>query len=758
MTPKPPRAWVWAFALALAVTWPFLRAPSARFGDDDLEYAIPFSRFVLGELAHGRVPLWNPATDGGMPLLAQQPWMGPLYPGLALFAVLPDGCALSAGYALHALIYAGGIAVLLRTLGASAPSAWLVAAVLGLSSDVAVTWNRGYLHHLVALSWVAWPIAALERARRGASAARSAALGALALGLSFLGGHPVSALQGALAFAIWSGAAVAVDLVTGGRDERSGSRARAGIRSAAVAGAIALGALGVAAAQLVPLRAVASDGTLATQREWKPWDREMASPWRKVGYLLPAWEAGHKGRDFVGVTTILLAAAGLAAVASRRTREVSGASSVAPTIADAVPGVALATAFGLLSFGPHAPFFGWAVALAPPLGMISYSYFFAPGIHVGLACLAAAGLDASLDRRAARRTLAALAVAALLAVGAVFGVRAELAADPLDHGGIARSAAPAALAASALFAVTALHALGRVERSRWLGLVSLVVIAELVGYRVSARADKPRYDTAAYFHADDPLVRELVAPGTKGRIWHVERTRPVGEWLLRRNGGLVLGYDEIARSSRVGVRTYRDFVAPLGADVEWETALAASDRGDRPGGAALEIDDARLAVLDGLGVDRIVTDLPLAGPGASAFEVDATDASGRVHLHSRVGPAPVALDAAGGDPSGAVATSSPIGAGRVSFEVQASHATRVLVRQNPLDGWRATLDPGSAGARELDVVPDAGGRPAFTVDVPAGRHRVDVWYRPPRWPFALSAVTALLAIAAAAWPRSRRAW
>ena len=58
------RAWASALAMALLVTWPFLRPPTARFGDDDLEYAIPFAHFVLGELAQGRVPSWNPSSRG----------------------------------------------------------------------------------------------------------------------------------------------------------------------------------------------------------------------------------------------------------------------------------------------------------------------------------------------------------------------------------------------------------------------------------------------------------------------------------------------------------------------------------------------------------------------------------------------------------------------------------------------------------------------------------------------------------------------
>lgn len=747
--------------MALLVTWPFLRPPTARFGDDDLEYAIPFAHFVLGELAQGRVPSWNPATDGGLPLLAQQPWMGPLYPGLALFALLPDGWALSAGYALHALLYAAGIGALLRALGASRPSAWLVAAAVALGSDVAVAWNRGYLHHLVSVSWIAWPIAAFESARRGAPATRGAALGALALGLAFLGGHPVSALQGAWAFAIWSTVAILVDALREPRGDPPSTRLRAALRSAAVATAIGLGALAIAAAQLVPLREVASHGTLATEREWKPWDREMASPWRKVGYALPAWEAGHKGRDFVGVATVLLAAGGLGVVASRRPRGArqTAAGALRASVGDLLPAGVLLATFVALSFGPHAPLLRWAAVLVPPLGLISYPYFFAPGIHVALACLAAIGLDAPRDPRGARVGLAAFATAALLAGGAVFALRAEIAADPLDHDGLARSAIPAAASVLALLGVTVLHAAGRLDHARWRAITAVVVLAELASYRVRARVDKPPYDTAAYFHATDPLVRKLAEPGAGGRVWHVERTRPVGEWLLRRNGGLVLGYDEIARSARVGVSVYRDFVTPLGADVEWETALAASDRGDTAASTVLNLDAVRLAVLDELGVDRIVTDLTLGGPGASAFRADTEDASGRVRLHSRIGPAPVALDAASASPGGAVITSSARVAGRLAFEVEANHAVRVLVRQNPLPGWRATLDPGTPGARELEVTA-AALVPALAVEVPSGRHRVEVRYAPPLWPALLSALAALgsLVLAIGGGRRSRHAW
>lgn len=750
MMPNPRRARAWALALTLAltVTWPFLRAPSARFGDDDLEYAVPFSHFVLAELHHGRVPLWNPATDGGLPLLAQQPWMGPLYPGLALYALLPAGWALSAGYALHALLYAAGIGMLARTLGASRPSAFVVAAVVGLGSDVAVAWNRGYLHHLVSVSWTAWPIVAFERARRGSPSGRSAALGALALGLSFLGGHPVSALQGALGFAIWCGAAIVCEALLSGHGMRELSRARAALRSAAIAAAIAVGALGVAAAQLAPLHTIAGQGTLAAEREWKPWDREMASPWRKVGYLLPRWETGHKGRDFVGLTTILLAAAGLAAGVARGAREGrDGPAGEGPfSFADVVPAFVLALGFTLLSLGPHAPFFGWACALAPPLGAVSYPYFFAPAVHVGLACLAALGLDATSGTRGPRVALTGFATAALIGVAAVVALRGAIAADPLDHDGLTRSALPALAATAAVFAVTALRAAGRLDHARWLAAVVVVALGELVSYRLAARVDKPRYDTAAYFHAGDPLVRQLAASASGGRVWHVERTRPVGDWLLRRNGGLVLGYDEIARSSRVGSRPYRDFVAPLGADVEWETALAASDRGDVPQRTTLDLDAARMAVLDGLGVDRIVTDLPLTGVGAVAFRAGTTDASGSIRLYERVGPASVALDAGGGDDRGAVVTSSGGGAGRIVFEVEATRAARVLVRQNPIAGWRATVRDGAPGAGELAVSAAPGGVPALVVEVPAGRHQVEVRYRPPRWPFALSMIASLAAI------------
>ncbi len=753
------REWLAIGMLVVVVAWPFARAPRAQFGDDDLEYAVPFAHFVLGELAQGRWPTWNPATDGGLPLLAQQPWMGPIYPGLALFAVLDDGWALAAGYALHASLYAVGVFLLLRRVGFRRVSAWLPAAVLGLGSDVVVAWNRGYLHHLVSLSWIAWPILAFECGRLGERPRRAAALGAIALGLAFLGGHTVSALQTALAFALWAAVTLAGDAASVAR--RTDPAARARLRRAfGVAGAIGIGALLLASVQLVPLRAVASTGTLPEQREWKPWDLEMANPWRKVGYFLPGWETGKKGRDFVGLTPWMLAALGVVARIRREGRRDGGdQTSANPTLDGRRNWAPLVTAGVMLSLsaGSHAPFFGLASAIVPPLGVISYPYFFAPGIHLGLAWLAAWGLDA-LVAGAGRWAVAALGGGIAAAVTAVWSLRERIAADPLDHHGLAASVPHTLPIVVAVTVAVVLVASRRVAAGRGAWLVVMLAVLEIVDYRLRARVDKPRYSTEAYFHANDPLVQRLATSTSLGRIWHVERTRAAGDWLLRRNGGLVLGYEEILRSSRVGSKRYAVWTEPLGSDVIWESALDVNDRAQRVASDAssLVVDETRLAILDALAVDSIVTDLVLTGSGARAFAPTGSDATGRVRLFQRVAGAAQRARIADAAEAGGTLIVRARHPGAFWLDVASERGATISLAENPLPGWRAALAGDGKGGRRLAVRAAEGDAPALEIDVSPGAHALTVEYSASPIPALVSGITAL-ALAALALARERSA-
>ncbi len=752
------REWLAIGVLVLAVAWPFARAPRAQFGDDDLEYAVPFAHFVLGELTHGRWPTWNPATDGGLPLLAQQPWMGPIYPGLALFAVLDDGWALAAGYALHASLYAVGVFLLLRCVGFRRASAWLAAAALGLGSDVAVAWNRGYLHHLVSLSWIAWPILAFECGRLGERPRRAAVLGAIALGLAFLGGHTVSALQTALAFGLWASVTLAGDVVSAARRTDPAASARL-LRALGVAVAIGFGALLLASVQLVPLRAVASTGTLPELREWKPWDLEMASPWRKVGYFLPGWETGRKGRDFVGLTPWMLAAVGVVARIRRERRDGGDETSDSPTVDARCNWAPLVTAGVMLSLsaGAHAPFFGLASAIVPALGVISYPYFFAPGIHLGLAWLAAWGLDA-LEAGAGRWVVAALGGGVAAAVTAVWSLRERIAADPLDHQGLIASVPHTLPIVVAVTMAVVLVASRRVAAGRGVWLLVMLAVLEIVDYRVRARVDKPRYSTEAYFHASDPLVQRLAGSTSLGRIWHVERTRFAGDWLLRRNGGLVLGYEEILRSSRVGSKRYAAWTEPLGSDVVWESALDVNDRAQRVTGGtpSLVVDERRLAILDALAVDRIVTDLVLTGGGAGAFAPTASDATGRVRLYQRVAGAAQRARLADAAEAGASLIVRGRRPGAFWLDVASERGATISLAENPLPGWGAALAGAAERGRRLAVRAADGDAPSLEIDVPPGAHALTVEYSASPIPALVSGITALV-LAALAMARERSA-
>src|SRR5574341_1799311 len=81
--------------LPLAYFFPAVKGELVLAAGDAWLYSLPM-RMLLGRMiAQGTLPLWNPHTFAGMPLLASsQP--GVLYPPNWLFAALPPGAAINA--------------------------------------------------------------------------------------------------------------------------------------------------------------------------------------------------------------------------------------------------------------------------------------------------------------------------------------------------------------------------------------------------------------------------------------------------------------------------------------------------------------------------------------------------------------------------------------------------------------------------------------------------------------------------------------
>jgi len=217
--------------LPWAPLYPARSIQSPALSDPLWQFA-PWLSFARRELAAGRLPLWNPHQDGGVPLLGNfiSSLLSPLvWPALALGL----GAGWNASLLARVLLAALSAFLFLRELGRSRTGSALGAVAFSLSGAF-IAW----LEHPQTLAVAPVPLLLLAvrrgvRAPTGAASARAAAGIAIATFLVLAGGHPETALMAALA-------AVGV-LVATGRTHPHPIRSRAAAIGGAIAGAALAG-------------------------------------------------------------------------------------------------------------------------------------------------------------------------------------------------------------------------------------------------------------------------------------------------------------------------------------------------------------------------------------------------------------------------------------------------------------------------------------------------------------------------------------
>jgi hypothetical protein len=176
-----------------------LEARSNPVAGDTNFIHLPDARFLAGSLARGELPLWNPWVLGGVPFLANA-LPGALYPGHLLF-LLADAPAAFAWLAwLHQLVLGAGLLLFLRALGLPVAAALLGAATMALS--LLVTARLHLYPGVETLAWLPWMFLGVERALAGRRL--GAPLAAVAFGLSLYAGFPQFALLGGAAAALYA--------------------------------------------------------------------------------------------------------------------------------------------------------------------------------------------------------------------------------------------------------------------------------------------------------------------------------------------------------------------------------------------------------------------------------------------------------------------------------------------------------------------------------------------------------------------------
>jgi hypothetical protein len=175
------------FAAALAFYYPLVFLGRALVDYDAFVYFYPQRVFLARSLVSGRIPLWDPDLFLGAPFLAN-PQTAVLYPPSWLFVLGPVQSVYAAQLVLHAFLSAFFTYLLVRHALGVLP---LAAAIGGLAYAFG-GFAVGQVGHLNQISAAAWLPAVLLAYDRFTVTRRVywLALGALALGLQLMAGHP----------------------------------------------------------------------------------------------------------------------------------------------------------------------------------------------------------------------------------------------------------------------------------------------------------------------------------------------------------------------------------------------------------------------------------------------------------------------------------------------------------------------------------------------------------------------------------------
>ncbi len=478
--PRPSRATVWALSGLLLVTAFLYR--EALFGGrvifrrDVSMVWLPQVEALVRSVSAGSLPLWDPYSGFGRPLLAD-PRAGILYAPTWLNFVLPPHLFYTFYVAGHMLFSGLGAFLLARRWRTSAAGAFTAAGLWIASGPffaLTLMW-----HHLAGAAWLPWLFLALDRAL-DSGRPRDALLAGAALAAQVFAGSPdLSALSLA--------ALGAYVIVRRPAWRRWPSEARgAGWRAALLA--LVFG-LALAAPQWLPTLEWSrrSQRAALPYAEATSWSQhplallEVLLPLRFDALpMLPETLSRLYGAREPWLFSIHLGATGVAlallGAASRRPRRAFLSGLLAASL--------------LFALGKHTPLHALAVALAPPLGMLRFPVKALVLSSLAWSLLAGFGVDLWLRRdgtpeqRRRRLTVGAAAALALVTLlGALCGAwGADALGAPFLHLGpfasLRDALAPQSvqLALHALLAAALLLLALRVGRVRF-GLALLMLLA-----------------------------------------------------------------------------------------------------------------------------------------------------------------------------------------------------------------------------------------------------------------------------------------
>ena len=750
------------------------------------EHVLAFRR----ALAEGSWPTWDPFRGFGQPAWANPSFVNVLYPVTWLHLALPPWTVYTVAVVLHLAGSGAGAYLLARRLGL-APAAAFVAGALWTASGPFLSlvnmWNQ-----LLGASWIPWIVLAAGRALKAASLKWTLAWGAAWAAPILVGSAESVVMGGVLA------GALALPDVQWRRPWGAANRRLAG------RAALALGfALLLSAGQWLPTVEVARRSERATlpPEALTAWSLHPLSAFQTVSpfslfdvpaqFHDPQWnrEVGNPliASFYLGASAIgLVAAALLSPAPARRVLTL------------------LLGACVLVALGHHAPFFGIAADLLPPLRALRFPSKAMVLAALAWALLAGFGLDAWRAGGTGRRRawwLVVLALGASVSLN-LLGARWLAAAEEwgpayanLNIGTPSFRAAYAPverrLLAAAVFASLAL-VLALYRRGREGGGPALVVGALAIADLVAANgALNPTTPPGLYFFRPRVLEAMDVSGPRRVHVWEYDQVpgRTYRRWLTGRIWWDVDGESPVSVLRALGLSLYLyPHVAPrwglYESFADEGTGLASRESGGlRHLLAAVEETPASGRLLAMGGVDYVLAlhrsgleglrprgtfpgvlgNLPIhvyqvPDPLPRAYVVDGVRvASGPESYRALIDPGldprreVVLPEGAPRPPTAGFAGRCRIRelrSDRVVLEAELSGPGFVVLLDTYDPGWTATVDGRPAPVLRANV--------AFrAVAVPGGAHTVELRYRPRAVVAgtAISLAGLLLGGAALAWPR-----
>ncbi len=349
----------------MAFYYPLVLLGRAIVDYDAFVYFEPQRAYLGDMLRQGRIPLWNPYLFMGAPFLAN-PQTAVLYPPSWLFALLPVDAGYTAQLVLHGFLAAWLTYLLARRAFGVAP---LAAAVGGLSYAFGgfAVGQVGHLNQLSAAAWLPGILLAYDRAVAGRSP-RWVALGALALAMQVLAGHPQETYMTGIVLGLFG--------LVRAPWTRPGLLLWAGIAG------VLLGGLGIlaAAAQLLPTLELTPLSIRGGGVEWKDAVASSLPPWLVPRALFPPFWLKVASTEYLGYTGMVPLAAGLLGVAAARSRFV-------------VFGLLLCCIGLFLALGENNPWYATLFETVPGLDTFRVPSRWLLLWQVGVALLATLGTD-----------------------------------------------------------------------------------------------------------------------------------------------------------------------------------------------------------------------------------------------------------------------------------------------------------------------------------------------------------------------------